>query len=49
MLILQIALIIVDRALYLRKSILGKIVLQFLLVFGVHTWMFFILPLVTDK
>jgi len=49
MLILQFALIVVDRALYLRKFILGKIVFQFLLVVGVHIWMFFILPLVTDK
>jgi hypothetical protein len=49
MLLLQFAVIVVDRALYLRKCILGKIVFQFVLVFGGHIWMFFILPLVTGK
>lgn len=49
MLILQFAVIVVDRALYLRKYILGKIVFQFLLVLGSHIWMFFILPLVTGR
>ncbi|KAF7992315.1 hypothetical protein HCN44_001640 [Aphidius gifuensis] len=49
MLLFQFTLIVIDRALYLRKSTAGKLVFQYFLIFGVHIWMFFILPIVTDK
>ncbi|MGH0171583.1 UNVERIFIED_CONTAM: hypothetical protein FKN15_061480 [Acipenser sinensis] len=49
MLLIQFGTMIMDRALYLRKTLLGKCVFQVVLVFGIHFWMFFILPGVTER
>ncbi|XP_060599283.1 piezo-type mechanosensitive ion channel component 2-like isoform X3 [Ruditapes philippinarum] len=49
MLLAQFILIIIDRALYLRKNVLGKFIFQILLVVLLHIWMFFILPYSTNK
>ncbi|XP_056158031.1 piezo-type mechanosensitive ion channel component 2-like, partial [Lampris incognitus] len=49
MLLIQFGTMIMDRALYLKKSLLGKCVFQVVLVFGIHFWMFFILPGVTGR
>ncbi|XP_067834408.1 piezo-type mechanosensitive ion channel component 2 [Heptranchias perlo] len=49
MLIIQFGTMVVDRALYLKKTVLGKVVFQVILVFGIHFWMFCILPRVTQR
>ncbi|XP_070604891.1 piezo-type mechanosensitive ion channel component 2-like [Erythrolamprus reginae] len=48
-LLIQFGSMIIDRALYLRKNTLGKCVFQMILVFGVHIWICFILPQVTQR
>uniref|UniRef100_A0A8C5RN15 Piezo non-specific cation channel R-Ras-binding domain-containing protein n=1 Tax=Laticauda laticaudata TaxID=8630 RepID=A0A8C5RN15_LATLA len=48
-LLIQFGTMIIDRALYLRKNTFGKCVFQMILVFGVHIWMSFILPQVTQR
>ncbi|XP_063808734.1 piezo-type mechanosensitive ion channel component 1-like, partial [Pseudophryne corroboree] len=49
MLLIQFSTMVIDRALYLRKTVLGKMIFQVILVIGIHVWMFFILPAVTER
>uniref|UniRef100_A0A4W3IZH5 Piezo type mechanosensitive ion channel component 1 (Er blood group) n=1 Tax=Callorhinchus milii TaxID=7868 RepID=A0A4W3IZH5_CALMI len=49
MVLIQFSTMVIDRALYLRKTVLGKLIFQVLLVFGIHVWMFFILPAVSER
>lgn len=49
MVLFQFTTMVIDRALYLRKSVLGKLIFQVILVFGIHIWMFFILLAVTKR
>ncbi|NXE43965.1 PIEZ1 protein, partial [Ptilorrhoa leucosticta] len=49
MVLFQFTTMVIDRALYLRKTVLGKLIFQVILVFGIHIWMFFILPAVTER
>ncbi|RMC09345.1 hypothetical protein DUI87_14353 [Hirundo rustica rustica] len=49
MVLFQFSTMVIDRALYLRKTVLGKLIFQVILVFGIHFWMFFILPAVTQR
>ncbi|XP_043937510.1 piezo-type mechanosensitive ion channel component 1 [Protopterus annectens] len=49
MLLIQFSTMVIDRALYLHKTVFGKLVFQVILVIGIHIWMFFILPAVTER
>ncbi|XP_073827088.1 piezo type mechanosensitive ion channel component isoform X2 [Musca autumnalis] len=49
MLLVQFILIVIDRALYLRKALVFKIAFHFISVVGIHIWMFFVVPAVTER
>ncbi|XP_063267087.1 piezo-type mechanosensitive ion channel component 1 isoform X2 [Prinia subflava] len=49
MVLFQFSTMIIDRALYLRKTVVCKLIFHVFLVFGIHCWMFFILPAVTQR
>ncbi|XP_031343893.1 piezo-type mechanosensitive ion channel component isoform X3 [Photinus pyralis] len=49
MLILQFLVIIVDRAIFLRKHLLAKVAFQFLQIVFLHIWLFILYPLITDR
>jgi len=46
-LLIQFILIIIDRALYLRRNVRGKLFFQLFQVLAVHIWLFFVLPGIT--
>jgi hypothetical protein len=48
MFLIQFVLMIVDRALYLRKNRYGKFIFQVVLVLFVHIWIFFVLPYISN-
>ncbi|GJQ85619.1 hypothetical protein Trydic_g20169 [Trypoxylus dichotomus] len=49
MLILQFTLILVDRAIFLRKNIVSKIVFQFVQIIVLHIWLFVLFPVMTER
>ncbi|XP_039260902.2 piezo-type mechanosensitive ion channel component 1-like isoform X4 [Styela clava] len=49
MLLIQFGMMFIDRALYLRKNLTGKLIFQVCLVIGVHVWMFFLLPYINER
>ncbi|XP_064455243.1 piezo-type mechanosensitive ion channel component-like isoform X2 [Ornithodoros turicata] len=49
MILAQLSLVIVDRAFYLRKYVLGKLVLHIFIVLAVHVWLFFVVPALTRR
>lgn len=49
LLVIQFTMIGIDRVLYLRKNMTGKVIFHLFIVLYTHTWMFFILPYYTGR
>lgn len=49
MVMAQFCSIIIDRALYLRKNIEGRLMFHVVLILVIHFWLFFTLPAVTER
>lgn len=49
MLIVMTLMIVIDRGLYLRKWVYGKLAYQLVIVVFIHVWIFFVLPHLTRK
>ncbi|XP_030385687.1 piezo-type mechanosensitive ion channel component isoform X1 [Scaptodrosophila lebanonensis] len=49
MLIVQFLTIVIERAIYLRKALVHKIVFHYITVVGIHFWMFFLVPYLTAR
>ncbi|TMS39605.1 hypothetical protein L596_006103 [Steinernema carpocapsae] len=49
MLIVITMMIVVDRGLYLRKAVFGKLFYQMIIIAFMHIWIFFVLPSITQR
>ncbi|RWS21421.1 piezo-type mechanosensitive ion channel component 2-like protein, partial [Leptotrombidium deliense] len=49
MLLAQFLCILIDRALYLRKNIKGRLIFHVIIVVIIHLWLFIVLPSIADK
>lgn len=49
LLVIQFAMIIIDRVLYLRKSMVGKVIFYLFIIVYTHVWMFLLLPIYTGR
>ncbi|KAL7042426.1 hypothetical protein ACKWTF_001133 [Chironomus riparius] len=49
LIIMQFIVIIIDRMLYLRKNMIGKVIFHYITIITIHSWMFFILPVKTNR
>lgn len=49
LLVLQFAMIMIDRVLYLRKRMTDKVLFHLFIIIFTHGWMFILLPISTGK
>lgn len=49
LLVIQFVMIIIDRFLYLRKNITGKVIFHIFVVFYTHCWLFMVFPVSTNS
>ncbi|XP_038069758.1 piezo-type mechanosensitive ion channel component 1-like isoform X2 [Patiria miniata] len=48
-LLLQFVLMVIDRAIYLRKAVVAKFIFLIVVIISVHVWMFFLLPEINNN
>ncbi|XP_071784673.1 piezo-type mechanosensitive ion channel component 1-like isoform X3 [Asterias amurensis] len=48
-LLLQFVLMVIDRAIYLRKAVIAKFIFLIAVIIGVHVWLFFLLPKINNR
>lgn len=49
LLLIQFFVIVIDRAIYLRKNVTAKFIFLVIWVIVIHIWLFFILPPINNK